>query len=155
MHAVKETPEWVDKTVVWLDSKFTIPNTNIKFGIDPIVGLFPVVGDFLTYFIGLIIIFTVGKKGASGELMLRMLVNSGIDVILGAIPFLGIFFDVTYRSNLKNLKLMKAYYEEDKYQGNGAHILIAIVLTLLATICLTIYLIYKLSTLLIDWIGSI
>lgn len=137
-----KSPVWINTVSDWLDSKFTIPYTNIKFGLDPIFSLFPIVGDLVTYLVSLLIIVTINRNGVSGELLLRMLINSSVDAIIGAIPLVGTVFDVGYKSNTRNLKLLKTYYEDNKYQGDGKVILTLVVLLVLAILIGLIYLTY-------------
>ena len=141
-----KTPDWINVSSEWLDSKFRIPYTPIRFGLDPIFSLFPVLGDFVTYGVSLLIIFTIGKKGASGEVILRMILNSTVDVILGSIPLIGTIFDVGYKSNIKNLKILDAHYNQDKYQGDGKYLLIITILVISLTIVALIYLAYLVFT---------
>ena len=148
---MNKIPNWIDVTVEWLDTKFVIPNTKIRFGLDPIFSLFPVLGDFVTYFIGVLMIYTIRRKGASGELMLRMMINSSVDAFLGMIPLVGTFFDVGYRSNLKNLKLMKAYYEEGKYQSEGKYLLMLVITLFILTTIGIFYLFFLLIEKLINY----
>jgi len=136
--------KWISSLSDWLDSKFTIPYTNIKYGLDPIFSLFPIVGDLVTYLVSLLIIFTIKRNGASGELLVRMLINATIDVLVGSIPLIGTVFDVGFRSNKRNLELMKAYYEEDKYQGDGTILLTIIIVIIAAILAALFYLTYLL-----------
>jgi len=132
--------KWIEVVSKWLDSKFTIPGTKIKFGLDPLFSIVPAAGDLVTYIVSLRIIFTVKRNGASGELLMRMLINSSVDVIFGSIPIVGTVFDIYYRSNEKNLKLLKAYYEEGKYQGSGKFLLALVLLIVLAILVGLVYL---------------
>jgi len=136
----KPNTKWIEVVSEWLDSRFTIPGTKIKFGLDPVFSIFPAAGDLVTYIVSLAIIFTVKRNGASGELLMRMLINATVDVIFGSIPVLGTVFDVYYRSNEKNLKLLKEYYEEDKYQGSGKFLLALVIFIVLAILAGLIYL---------------
>jgi len=138
--------KWIRTISAWLDTKFQIPGTKIKFGLDPILSIFPVVGDLTTYAVSLAIIYSIRKNGASGELLMRMLINSTVDVIFGSIPVLGTVFDVFFKSNERNLALLNAYYDEGKYQGSGKGLLIlvsVVVALILAALIYASYVVLK------------
>lgn len=118
-----------------MDSRFTIPGTNIRFGLDPLIGLFlPGVGSVASSVVSLALISTMARYGASRHLIIRMLLNVLLDTTLGAIPLLGSVFDVFYRANDRNIELLRQHYDEGRYQGNGAG-LIAMLLAVLAVVC--------------------
>jgi hypothetical protein len=87
-----------------LDRQFSL--FGIQFGLDGIIGLVPVLGDVITSALGLYIILEARKLGATRWTMARMLLNWGIDFSLGALPVVGDIFDIAYRSNAKNLRLL-------------------------------------------------
>lgn len=87
-----------------MDRRFSL--FGVKFGADAIVGLVPVVGDVVTGGIGLYLILEARRAGARKWTMVKMLTNWLIDVTIGAIPLLGDIFDVAFRSNSKNVKLL-------------------------------------------------
>lgn len=118
-----------------MDSRFTIPGTNIRFGLDPLIGLFlPGVGSVASSVVSLALISTMARYGASRHLIIRMLLNVLLDTTLGAIPLLGSVFDVFYRANDRNIELLRQHYDEGRYQGSGAG-LIAMLLAVLAVVC--------------------
>ncbi len=123
----------ISKLVKLMDSAFTIPFTNIKFGLDPIIGLFPIVGDLLDYGISAFLLIGMVRNGASGKAVLKMIGNITLDGIVGAIPFLGRFFDVFYKANRRNLAIAVEHFEEGKHQGSAKPYIFAIlgVLTLI------------------------
>ncbi len=96
----------LDRSAVALDSRFRIPLTRVRFGWDPIVGLVPLAGDLIMAAYGLKLIGMARELGAEGPLLRRMLVNLTIDTLLGAVPFIGPLFDIYFRSNLRNVKLL-------------------------------------------------
>jgi hypothetical protein len=93
-----------------LDRKFSV--LGVEFGTDAIVGLIPILGDVITSVTGLYIIHQASKLGATRWTIVRMLINWGIDTSLGAIPIVGDVFDVLFRSNTKNVKLLIADLEK-------------------------------------------
>lgn len=89
-----------------LDSKFTIPGTNIRFGIDPIIGLIPGAGDWLGGVFSIYFMFQAVRAGGSSPVLTRMFINILLDIVIGSIPVLGEIFDVAWKANLKNARLL-------------------------------------------------
>ena len=98
--------ERVDRLALLLDARFRIPLTRIHFGWDAVVGLVPVAGDLLMAAISVSLIRDARKLGARRHSLARMGGHTLIDLLLGAIPFIGPVFDVFYRANLRNLQLL-------------------------------------------------
>lgn len=94
-----------------LDSRFVIPGTNVRFGLDGLLGLVPVVGDILSAFISLYLIQRASKLGLSPWTKARMLWNVALDTLVGAIPILGDAFDVGFKSNKRNMALVRKALE--------------------------------------------
>ena len=88
-----------------MDSKFEI--AGFKFGLDPIIGLVPVVGDAITFAIGLFPIYVARKHGLGKVVVGRMMANLGVDFVSGLVPFAGDALDVIFKANLRNLKLLE------------------------------------------------
>jgi hypothetical protein len=132
-----------------MDAKFTFPGTKFKFGLDPLIGLIPGLGDLSSFTISAILVFTMAKHGVSRKILILMSLNIIADAILGSIPLLGNVFDFFYKANTRNINLLRKHYVEGKYQGSGTGILIAIGLILLLTFALLIFGIYKLFQFLI------
>ena len=93
-----------------MDRQFSI--AGIRFGIDAIVGLVPVVGDLISGAIGLYIISEARRLGVSRWTKGRMYANWGIDVTFGALPIVGDVFDVAFKSNTRNVRLLIADLEK-------------------------------------------
>ena len=90
-----------------MDSLFTIPGTNWKVGLDPIIGLIPGFGDFVSNAVGLYPILVAVKYRVSKAIILRMVVNLGMDYVFGSIPFIGDLFDALFKANRKNTELLE------------------------------------------------
>lgn len=95
-----------------LERAFVIPGWNRQVGMDSIVGLIPVLGDILTASMGAWLVWEARNLGMSKFQLTRMAANVGIDTALGAIPFVGDLFDFFYRSNSRNLKIIKRYLDK-------------------------------------------
>ena len=100
-----------------LERAFTIPGINRKIGLDSIVGLVPGIGDMMTAAMGAWLIWEARNLGMSKFQLARMAANVGIDTAVGAIPLAGDLFDFLYRSNSKNLRIVKRHL--DKHHPAG------------------------------------
>ncbi len=92
-----------------LDSRFVIPGTNIRFGLDGVIGLVPVAGDIISALISFYLIGRASELGLSPWVKTRMVWNVALDTLVGAIPVLGDMFDVSYKSNRRNIALARRY----------------------------------------------
>jgi hypothetical protein len=93
----------------WMDSAFEIPGTRIRIGLDPIIGLIPGLGDLLTTLVSLYILGAARRFGAPRVTALRMAANIAIDLALGSLPVVGDVFDVFWKSNVKNVALLRRH----------------------------------------------
>ena len=143
---IPNTPEleWIERVARWMDSRFLIPGTNIRFGIDPLMSLLPIIGDLMTYIVSGMLIYTMHNEGASRKVVIKMILNSTLDAVIGAIPLVGTVFDIFYRANDRNVRLLKEHYLEGKHQGSGKGILIAIAVGALLVVGAACYGTYKL-----------
>lgn len=90
-----------------LDSKFTIPGINIRFGIDPLLGLIPGAGDWLAGVLSLYFLIQAVMLGGRASVLGRMFANILLDVLIGSIPILGEAFDVYWKANERNARLIE------------------------------------------------
>ena len=90
-----------------LEGLVRVPLLGRRIGIDALVGLIPGVGDAATAVLGLYLVWEARNLGASRLTLLRMLGNIGFDTVLGSVPVAGDVFDIFFRSNSRNLKLIK------------------------------------------------
>jgi hypothetical protein len=95
-----------------MDDLFEIPGTNVRVGLDAIIGLVPVVGDLISQVVSSYIIWEARQLGVSRFTMARMIANSAVDTVVGLVPFAGDAFDVAFRANRKNLALLKGHLEK-------------------------------------------
>lgn len=144
----------IEKLSVLLDSKFTFPGLKFKYGLDPIMGLFPVLGDLSSFAISCALLFFMAKHGASRKVVILMAGNIILDAVVGSIPILGTIFDFTYKANNRNIRLLKRHYEEGKYQGSGKGILILVGLIIVISIFLIVFSIILLTKLLTEFFIS-
>ncbi len=92
-----------------LDAAVRVPGTNIRFGLDAVLGLIPGAGDIAGGLLSTFIILQAGKVGAPRSVLARMVMNVAIDSVVGAVPILGDLFDVGWKSNLRNTELLERY----------------------------------------------
>lgn len=101
------------ETLAWLlDNSIPIPGTGRRVGIDGLIGLVPVVGDMASAGMGLFVVWRGSRLGLPRVVVARMLVNSAIDLAVGAIPVVGDAFDLWFKANTRNLRLMHRYLSE-------------------------------------------
>lgn len=92
-----------------LDSRFRIPGTGIRFGLDAIIGLVPGVGDFAGAIASSYFIYEAARLGAPAPVLARMVTNVGLEALIGAIPILGDIFDVAFKANNRNMRLLEQH----------------------------------------------
>ena len=100
----------VERVAKVLDEAIRIPGTGIKLGLDAVIGLIPGVGDAAGLALGGWFIYEAHRLGAPMELKLKMARNVAIDAVSGLVPVLGDLVDVAYRSNRRNLDLMRKHF---------------------------------------------
>lgn len=89
-----------------LDAKYRFPGTNFRFGIDPLLGLLPVIGDTISFGMGLVIIFDARRLGVRRLILLRMLFNLTGDWIIGMVPVVGNLLDFFMKPNRANARML-------------------------------------------------
>ena len=92
-----------------LDELVAVPGTSVRVGLDPVIGLIPVVGDAVAAVVGVWVIGEAARFGIPRLVLGRMAVNLIVDLAIGAIPFLGDLFDFAFRSNSANLELFRRH----------------------------------------------
>ncbi|WP_295495403.1 DUF4112 domain-containing protein [Sphingorhabdus sp. EL138] len=108
-HAVRARVEALEKI---LERAFIIPGTKIPFGLDSVIGFVPVLGDLVTAAMGAYIVWEGRNLGMSKWQLIRMSANIGVDTAIGAIPFVGDAFDLVWRSNSRNLRIIKKHLDK-------------------------------------------
>lgn len=95
-----------------LERSFTIPVLNRPVGLDAVAGLIPVAGDILTAAMGLYLVWEARNLGMPKWKLWRMMGNVGFDTLVGAVPVAGDLFDFLFRSNSRNLKIIKQHLDK-------------------------------------------
>ncbi len=94
-----------------MDSSIGLPFTRFKFGIEAIIGLVPVVGDFVGLVLSCYVLVEAHRAGASTTVKRQMLRNMVIDLLGGLLPVVGDAFDAIYKANTRNTRLLRTYLE--------------------------------------------
>jgi Domain of unknown function (DUF4112) len=94
-----------------LDVAFVMPGTNIRYGIDGIIGLIPVVGDLIATAFSLWLVREARALGAPWHVVTRMLGNVAVDGVIGMVPVAGDAFDVLFRANMRNAKILRRWLD--------------------------------------------
>jgi hypothetical protein len=90
-----------------LDTWFRVPGTNIRFGLDGIVGFIPGIGDLLAGLASCIIVLAAYFRGVPMITIARMVANLAIEIVVGLVPVLGNLFDIGWRANRRNYHLLE------------------------------------------------
>lgn len=106
-----------------MDSRLVIPGTNIRLGLDSIIGLVPGIGDTISLAISGYIVHQAKKHGAGPVILYRMMWNIFIDWLIGIIPLFGDLFDVGWKANRRNVDLLKDHLKTRHYQTSRGHAL--------------------------------
>lgn len=149
-----ELPVWAEVWTHWMDEAVRVPGTNIRFGLDSILGLlFPAAGDALTAVGGLSLLILGFRMRLPKIVLGRMLVNVAADAIIGTVPLLGDLFDVGWKANRKNLQLIR------RFRGMGSlapsvgdyAMVIAAVVALLGIVLIPVAVVVLLGV----WLGAV
>jgi hypothetical protein len=119
-----------------LDSALRIPGTDIRFGLESLIGLVPGLGDVSGAVLSGYIVVASARLGVPPAVLLRMILNVAIDTGLGAVPVIGDMFDVVWRANIRNADLLEKHAALPEATGRSSRALF--VLALLALILLAV-----------------
>lgn len=124
------------KYAVLLDSAFQVPGTNMRFGLDPVVGLIPGVGDLVTGFFSVMILLHSIRLRIPKVVVARMVANTGLDLLTGFVPILGDLFDAGYKANLKNLRLLERHARPGVKPERSDYIFVGVCVAILAALAI-------------------
>ncbi len=108
-HSVRQRVEALENL---LEGMFVIPGINRRVGLDAIVGLLPIAGDAITAAMGFYLVWEARNLGMPKWQLWRMAGHVGVDTLLGAVPLAGDLFDLLYRSNSRNLRIIKRHLDK-------------------------------------------
>ena len=95
-----------------LDTAVRIPGTSIRFGLDSIIGLVPGAGDVVSSILSGYIVLASARLGVPPWVVVRMILNLGVDTLVGSVPLVGDLFDVGFRANTRNASLLERHIAE-------------------------------------------
>ena len=121
-----------------LDNSIKIPGTNQKIGIDPIIGLIPILGDFIGVIFSTYIMYSGIKMGVSSKIVKKMATNLAIEFIMGSIPIIGDIFDALWKANKKNVELIEEATIENQENYRLNYLIIASLIVLILGLILVI-----------------
>lgn len=101
----------LDRLADLLDSRWRIPGTSWRFGVDAIASIVPVAGDLSTAVVSAYMIKRAHDLGAPGHVLARMVGNVAIDTIFGSVPLIGTVFDTAFKANRRNMVLLHTYFD--------------------------------------------
>ena len=110
----------IDALATLLDTALLVPGTNIRFGLDAVIGLIPGIGDVVTTIMSLYIVNEARALGAPPLIIARMLAHVALDGVVGAVPLVGDVFDVAFRANRRNMALLQDYLDHAEGPRNWA-----------------------------------
>jgi hypothetical protein len=110
----EDTFERLDRLSRLLDTAVLIPGTNIRFGVDALIGLVPGIGDMITTAMSSWLIYEAHRLGISRFALARMIGNVMVDGLFGAVPIVGDVFDVAFRANRRNMAILREQLERKR-----------------------------------------
>lgn len=126
-----------------LDDSIKIPGTNQKIGIDAIVGIIPILGDFIGIIFSTYIMYSGIKMGVSSKIVKKMATNIAIDFIIGSIPIIGDVFDALWKANKRNVELIEEATIENQENYRLNYLIMASLIILI--LCLILVFLGSLS----------
>jgi len=99
----------LENIAVWMDAKFIVPGTNIRFGLDSVIGLVPGIGDTLGMLVSAYIFHRAVQHKVPHHIKVSMLLNIFIDWVIGTVPLVGDLFDVKWKANIRNVDLLRRH----------------------------------------------
>ena len=121
-----------------LDNSIKIPGTNQKIGIDAIVGIIPILGDFIGAIFSTYILYSGIKMGVSSKIVKKMATNIAIEFIIGSIPIIGDIFDALWKANKRNVELIEEATVENQENYRLNYLIMASLIVLILSLILVI-----------------
>jgi hypothetical protein len=138
-----------------LDTRFEGP-FGFRFGLDGLIGLIPIVGDFITSAISVYIIIQAAAMGVAPATLVRMALNVGIENLFDMIPVVGNFFDFYWKANQKNMILLESHLRDPARETIKSRMIVALVFfSLLIILILSGYVTYRVAEALFEWFMSL
>src|SRR4030095_2912665 len=123
---LERVKDQLDSFAWLLDNYFRIPGLGGRFGIEAIIGLVPGLGDVVTGALGVLLLMRAVQFKLPKIVIIRMIMNTLIDITEGAVPFIGDLFDFAFKANTKNMVLFRKYAEAPNESTVGHWIFLAV-----------------------------
>ena len=95
------------------DTAFILPGTNVRFGVESLMRLVPGIGDAAASMLSCYLLYEAHRLGIPSTVFARMVANVAIEGVVGAVPVLGDLFDVGFRANRRNVRILRDYFERE------------------------------------------
>lgn len=138
-----------------LDNQFRVPGTQVRFGLDGIIGLVPYLGDVAGFVVSGFLMRTMIQRGAGPILMIRMMGNVALDAVVGVVPIAGDLFDFGYKANRRNVEMLKKYYADGKAKPSAKWSLALLGMLFFILFALLIWAIWKVSAMFVNWVWGL
>jgi hypothetical protein len=127
-----------------LDTFFVIPGTRIRFGIEPIIGLIPILGDQVTALISAALLYRSVQHRLPKIALVRMALNILINAVVGMVPLVGDLFVLWYKPNIRNYKILQRFAGQTSAVTTGDWMFVSILIgsTFFLIVVVTLVLIY-------------
>ena len=132
-----DTLDALRRYAVLLDSQFRVPGTNIRFGLDAILGLIPGFGDISTPVFAALLLLQGVRMRLPAIVQIRMVLNAAIDMLLGFVPILGDLVDIGFKANLRNLALLERHARRGMPPSRSDYIFVIVCVIVLAFVALS------------------
>jgi hypothetical protein len=107
-----------------LDNLIKVPGTGQRVGIDPLIGLIPIIGDLTGAFMSAWIVLEAARFKVPGIVLVQMTIYAGVDFLIGLIPVLGDLFDLGFKANMRNLELFHRHAVDPGASTGGSWVLV-------------------------------
>ena len=138
----------------FMDEAFSIPGTRIKVGLDALLGLIPGIGDVIGGVMSTWIVIGALRYRVPGRIIARMLLNIGIDLVVGSVPVAGDVFDFLYEENVKNLRLLEKHRDRRRPPRSYAAIAFVSMLIVLLVLAVAVAMVAGVIALIVWIIGQ-
>jgi hypothetical protein len=103
----------LDRLAVLFDTAFVVPGTNIRFGMESLMRLMPGIGDLAASALSCYLLYEAHALGVPKHVFARLLANVALEGIVGAVPLVGDAFDVAFRANRRNVRILREHFARD------------------------------------------
>jgi hypothetical protein len=125
------TKRRLERLAWWLDSSIRVPRTNFRLGLDGLIGLIPGFGDVLGGVVSSYIIAEAARMGVPKSTLIRMAFNVLIEALIGLIPLVGDIFDIAWKANNRNVRLLQEYAQDTRRSTTKNRVFVIVLIVVL------------------------